>query len=71
LLIPGREINGLDADHSLFADTVLGGLLDKGYRLAAIGGSDNHDAVLPVAKASDLRVSHDSSAPSAQTLANL
>jgi hypothetical protein len=42
-------VNGLDADTPYSGIPFWESLLVKGYRLAAIGGSDNHDALLPVA----------------------
>lgn len=64
-------VNGLDADTPLSGVSFWHQLLNRGYRLTAIGGSDNHDALLPAVKASDLRESHDAHAPSSETVAKL
>jgi hypothetical protein len=46
-------------------------LLDRGYHLTGIGGSDNHDAFLPAASVAELRQPHDSDSPSPETLSKL
>lgn len=47
-----EAVNGLDADTPYSGIPFWEGLLNEGHRLTAIGGSDNHDALLPVAKMS-------------------
>jgi hypothetical protein len=64
-------VNGLDADTPFSGVGFWEQLLNRGYRLTAIGGSDNHDAPLPAVNFSGLRPPHDGSAPSAETVERL
>jgi len=64
-------VNGLDADTPFSGVKFWEHLLDEGYRLTALGGSDNHDALLPAVNVSELRQPHDSEAPSPETLSRL
>src|SRR5882724_6446949 len=64
-------VNGLDADTAFSGVPFWEHLLDEGYQLTALGGSDNHDALRPAVNASELRQPRDSANPSAETLARL
>jgi hypothetical protein len=64
-------VNGLDADTPFSGVKFWEHLLDEGRRLTALGGSDNHDALLPAVNLSELRQPHDSDTPSSETLAKL
>jgi hypothetical protein len=64
-------VNGLDADTPFSGIKFWEHLLDEGYQLTAVGGSDNHDALLPAVNVSELRQPHDSGTPTAETLAKL
>jgi hypothetical protein len=64
-------VNGLDADTPLSGVPFWEQLLDRGYRLTALGGSDNHDAARPSVNITELRQPHDAEAPSPETLAKL
>jgi hypothetical protein len=66
-----EAVNGLDADTPYSGIAFWEQLLNHGYHLTGIGGSDNHDALAPVVKVSDLREPHDADAPSQETLAKL
>jgi hypothetical protein len=64
-------VNGLDADTAFSGIGFWEKLLSQGYRLTAIGGSDNHDALSPAVNPSTLREPNDASSPSPATLAKL
>jgi hypothetical protein len=64
-------VNALDADTAWSGIKFWESLLDRGLRLTALGGSDNHDALRPAVSLAQLRQPHDADAPSAETLANL
>jgi hypothetical protein len=64
-------VNGLDADTPWSGIGFWQHLLDQGYELTALGGSDNHDALQPAANVTDLRRPHDADAPSPETLSIL
>jgi hypothetical protein len=64
-------VNGLDADTPFSGVKFWEHLLNEGYQLTALGGSDNHNALLPAVNVSELRQPHDSDTPSAQTLSRL
>jgi hypothetical protein len=64
-------VNGLDADTAFSGVGFWEKLLSQGYRLTAIGGSDNHDATRPAVDAATLREPNDTSSPSPATLAKL
>jgi hypothetical protein len=64
-------VNGLDADTPFTGVKFWEHLLDEGYQLTALGGSDNHDALLPAVNVSDLRRPHDADNPSTETLSRL
>ena len=64
-------VNGLDADTPLSGIGFWEKLLNQGYRITAIGGSDNHDALLPAVNVETLRQPDDATAPSPETLATL
>jgi hypothetical protein len=66
-----EAVNGLDADTAFSGIPFWQQLLDRGYHLAGIGGSDNHDAFLPAVSAAELRQPHDSDSPSPETLSKL
>lgn len=71
LLQAVEVVNGLDADTPFSGVPFWQELLNRGYRLTAIGGSDNHDALRPMA---DLNALGDTGTPSArspETLAKL
>jgi hypothetical protein len=48
-------VNGLDADTPFSGVPFWEHLLDQGYRVTAVGGSDSHDATKPAVSASELR----------------
>ena len=64
-------VNGLDADTPFSGVAFWERLLDQGYHLTAIGGSDNHDALQPAVQVAGLRQPHDADSPSPETLAKL
>jgi hypothetical protein len=64
-------VNGLDADTPFSGVKFWEHLLNEGYQLTALGGSDNHDALLPAVNVSELRRPHDSDTPSEETLSKL
>jgi hypothetical protein len=64
-------VNGLDADTPFTGVGFWEHLLDQGYHLTAIGGSDNHDALQPAAPVAELRQPHDAASPSPETLGKL
>jgi hypothetical protein len=64
-------VNGLDADTPLSGVGFWEHLLDQGYHLTAIGGSDNHNALQPAVQVAELRQPHDADSPSPETLAKL
>jgi hypothetical protein len=64
-------VNGLDADTAFSGVPFWEHLLDEGYQLTALGGSDNHDALRPAVNVSELRQPRDSANPSAESLARL
>ena len=64
-------VNGLDADTPFSGVGFWEHLLDQGYHLTAIGGSDNHNALQPAVDVAALRQPHDSASPSPETLAKL
>jgi hypothetical protein len=64
-------VNGLDADTPFSGVKFWEHLLNEGYQLTGLGGSDNHDALLPAANVSELRQPHDSDTPSPETLSRL
>jgi hypothetical protein len=64
-------VNGLDADTPWSGIGFWQHLLDQGYKLTALGGSDNHDALQPAANVAELRQPHDADAPSPETLSIL
>jgi predicted metal-dependent phosphoesterase TrpH len=64
-------VNGLDADTAFSGISFWEQLLSQGYRLTAIGGSDNHDALRPAVDAAALREPDDAASPSPATLAKL
>ena len=66
-----EAVNGLDADTSFSGIGFWESLLNQGYRITAIGGSDNHDALRPAVNASILRQPNDAASPSPETLAKL
>ena len=66
-----EAINGLDADTAFSGIGFWEELLNRGYRITAIGGSDNHDAPRPAVDVAALRELNDASAPSPETLAKL
>jgi hypothetical protein len=70
--VQGIEVvNGLDADTPFSGLGFWEHLLDHGYRLTALGGSDNHDALRPAVNVAELREPGDAASPSAETLARL
>lgn len=64
-------VNGLDADTPFTGVGFWEQLLDRGYHLTAIGGSDNHDALQPAVRLAELRRPHDADSPSPDTLGKL
>ena len=64
-------VNGLDADTAFSGIGFWQQLLNQGYRLTAVGGSDNHDALRPAANVEALRQPGDALSPSPETLAKL
>jgi len=66
-----EAVNGLDADTPFSGVGFWQQLLDRGYTLTAIGGSDNHDALLPSVSGSDLRKPQDADALSRETASKL
>jgi len=64
-------VNGLDADTPFSGVKFWEHLLDEGHQLTALGGSDNHDALLPAVNVTELRRPHDSDNPSSETLSRL
>jgi hypothetical protein len=64
-------VNGLDADTLFSGIGFWEGLLNQGYRLTAIGGSDNHDPLRPAVNAQTLRQPGDARSPAPETLAKL
>lgn len=64
-------VNGLDADTPFSGVGFWERLLDQGYHLTGIGGSDNHNALQPAVQVAELRQPHDSASPSSETLAKL
>jgi hypothetical protein len=64
-------VNGLDADTPFSGIRFWEDLLNQGYHLTAIGGSDNHDPLRPAVNAQILRQPNDATAPSPETLAKL
>jgi len=64
-------VNGIDADTPFSGIGFWEHLLNQGYELTAIGGSDNHDALLPAVNVTELRQPHDSASPSPETVAKL
>ena len=64
-------VNGLDADTPFSGVKFWEHLLNEGYQLTALGGSDNHDALLPAVNISELRQPHDADTPSVETLSRL
>jgi hypothetical protein len=64
-------VNGLDADTPFSGVKFWERLLNEGYRLTALGGSDNHDALRPAVNVSELRQPRDSDTPSPETLSRL
>ena len=64
-------VNGLDADTPFSGIGFWQQQLNRGYRLTAIGGSDNHNALQPVADLSSLGQTGDSKTLSAETIARL
>lgn len=66
-----EAVNGLDADTPFSGIGFWESLLNQGYRMTAIGGSDNHDPLRPAVNAETLRQPGDARAPSPETLAKL
>jgi hypothetical protein len=64
-------VNGLDADTPFSGIGFWEQLLNRGYKLTAIGGSDNHDALRPAVNVSELRAPHDAGALSPETASKL
>jgi len=64
-------VNGFDADTPYSGIGFWEQLLNRGYRLTAIGGSDNHDALRPAVDVSQLRAANDANSPSPETLTKL
>jgi len=64
-------VNGLDADTPFTGVGFWEHLLDQGYQLTAIGGSDNHNALQPAVQLAELRQPHDADSPSPDTLGKL
>lgn len=66
-----EAVNGLDADTPFSGIGFWQQLLTRGYRLTAIGGSDNHDALQPGADLGTLSPAGDSKNLSAEAMARL
>ena len=64
-------VNGLDADTPFSGIGFWESLLNQGYRITAIGGSDNHDPLRPAVNPQTLRQPNDAGSPSPETLAKL
>jgi hypothetical protein len=64
-------VNGLDADTTFSGIGFWQRLLNQGYKLTAIGGSDNHDALRPAVNVAELRQPGDALSASPETLAKL
>jgi hypothetical protein len=64
-------VNGFDADTPMSGIPFWQALLSKGYRLTAIGGSDNHDALRPKANLDALGDITSPDARSAEVLARM
>jgi Phosphoinositide phospholipase C, Ca2+-dependent len=70
--VQGIEVvNGMDADTPFSGIGFWERLLDRGYRITALGGSDNHDALRPYANVAELRQPGDAASPSPETLSRL
>jgi hypothetical protein len=66
-----EAVNGFDADTPLSGIKFWEHLLNQGYHLTAIGGSDNHDALLPHVNVAELRQPRDADNLSPQTVEKL